>query len=278
MDYCSPAQVKSLCAEFGFQFTKSLGQNFLISPEIVERIADSAGLDAETAVLEIGPGFGALTNALSARAKQVVALELDQSLFPVLAKTLADRANVRLVQGDALQADYRALLADCGCSRLAAAANLPYYITTKSILRLLRARLFDRVTVMIQREAAGKLVCSPGSENWCLFSLLARHYADIRLLFTVPRSCFYPQPKVESAVLTFEPRLPLSEAAETKFSAIAEAVFAMRRKTLGNCLKSMPEVLAKLTACGIDAARRGESLTVSEAESLALAAAGEHIS
>lgn len=274
MHPCTVEQVQSLCVEFGFQFSKSLGQNFLVAPDLIEKIAGQAGLDSDTVVLEIGPGFGALTVALAARAGQVVSLELDDSLFPVLHKTLADTENVRLVHGDALQADFASLLAEFPQSKRVAAANLPYYITTKAILRLLQSRLFERITVMIQREAAAKLLCAPGSQNWCLFSLLVHHYAEVTSLCSVPRSCFYPQPKVDSTVLQFVPRDPLFDAAEARFPAIATALFAMRRKTLANCLKSMPDVCDALLRCGIDPSRRGESLTLAEAEALACAAAG----
>lgn len=278
MQPCTVERVQSLCAEFGFQFSKSLGQNFLVSPNVIETIAGQAGLDSDTVVLEIGPGFGALTGALAERAGQVVALELDDALFPVLHKTLADADNVRLVHGDALQADYASLLAEFLQARRVAAANLPYYITTKAILRLLESRLFERVTVMIQREAAAKLLCAPGSRNWCLFSLLVHHYADVTSVCSVPRSCFYPQPKVDSTVLHFVPRKPLFDAAEARFSTIATAIFAMRRKTLANCLKSMPDVCDAMRRCGLDPARRGESLSLSEVEALACEAAGSTVS
>lgn len=274
MEYCSPAQVKALCAEFGFRFTKSLGQNFLISPETVARIADAAGVDRETSVLEIGPGFGVLTGALAARAGRVVALELDGALFPVLEKTLGGADNVALVRGDALKADFAALFEGDPHPKRAAAANLPYYITTKTILRLLKPRLFARVTVMIQREAADKLICEPGSPSWCLFSLLTRHYAGARRLFTVPRSCFYPQPGVESAVVQLMPRPPLPPEEERVFLRLAEAAFATRRKTLANCFKPLlgaEQAAGVLAACKIDPARRGESLSVREAETLAAA-------
>lgn len=274
MEYCGSAQVKALCAEFGFRFTKSLGQNFLVSPETVLRIAEASGADRETAVLEIGPGFGALTGALAKRAGKVVAVELDETLFPVLGKTLAGAENVVLVHGDALSVDLAALFDGDPHPRRVAAANLPYCITTKAVLRLLASRLFSRLTVMIQREAADKLICAPGSPNWCRFSLLARYYADIRLLFTVPRSCFYPQPTVESAVLQMTPRPPLPHEEERLFLQLADAAFATRRKALANCLKPLlgaEPAAAVLAACKIEPARRGESLSVSEAETLAAA-------
>lgn len=274
MEYCSPAQVKALCAEFGFRFTKSLGQNFLVSPATVERIAAASGADRETVVLEIGPGFGALTGALAARADKVVALELDAALFPVLDKTLAGANNVALVRGDALKADLAALFEGDTHPKRVAAANLPYYITTKVMLRLLESRLFSRLTVMIQREAADKLTCAPGSPSWCLFSLLARYYADARQLFSVPRSCFYPQPSVESAVLQLTPRPPLPPAEERLFLRLAAASFSTRRKTLANCLKPLlgaENAAAALAVCGIEPVRRGESLSVSEVAALASA-------
>ena len=234
MEYCGSAQVKALCAEFGFRFTKSLGQNFLVSPETALRIAEASGADRETAVLEIGPGFGALTGALAKRAGKVVAVELDETLFPVLGKTLAGAENVVLVHGDALSVDLAALFDGDPHPRRVAAANLPYCITTKAVLRLLASRL----------------------------------------LFTVPRSCFYPQPTVESAVLQMTLRPPLPHEEERLFLQLADAAFATRRKALANCLKPLlgaEPAAAVLAACKIEPARRGESLSVSEAETLAAA-------
>ncbi|MBR5519407.1 MAG: 16S rRNA (adenine(1518)-N(6)/adenine(1519)-N(6))-dimethyltransferase RsmA [Clostridia bacterium] len=274
MDYCSVQGVKALCEEFGFRFTKSLGQNFLISPQTVARIADAGEADKETTVLEIGPGFGAMTAALSERAARVVALEIDRSLFPVLEKTLADCPNVNVVEGDVLKADLASLFADDANPRRIVTANLPYYITTKTILRLLGSRLFDRLTVMIQKEAADKIVAAPGSEQWCLFSLLANYYADTKLLFTVPRSSFSPQPTVESAVVRLVPVHRLDEADEAWFLKIGDAIFAMRRKTIANCLKALlgAETLAQAAEIAkIDTSRRGESLSVDEAMALARA-------
>lgn len=272
MEYCSHDQVKALCEEFGFHFTKSLGQNFLVNPDTVRRIAEASGADRDTAVLEVGPGFGALTAALAERAGHVYALELDRSLFPVLDKTLADYSNVTLIQGDVLKADLAAPFADDAHPRRIVAANLPYYITTKTILRLLGTRMFDRLTVMIQKEAADKLLCRPGTENWCLFSLLAHHYADVELCFPVPRSSFRPQPTVDSSVIRMTPRKPLDDAAEPVFLRLADGVFAMRRKNLVNCLRPVfgQEIAESATEiCAIDPARRGESLTLAEAEALA---------
>ena len=274
MEYCSVQGVKALCEEFGFHFTKSLGQNFLVSPQTVARIADAGEADRETTVLEIGPGFGAMTAALSERAGRVIALELDRSLFPVLAKTLADCGNVTVVEGDVLKTDLAALFAEDPCPRRRVIANLPYYITTKTILRLLGSHLFECVTVMIQKEAADKVVAAPGSENWCLFSLLANYYAETKLLFTVPKSSFSPQPGVESAVVRLTPVKRLDEADEAWFLKIAEAMFAMRRKTLANCLKALlgADTLEKSAAkADIDTSRRGESLSVAEVMALAQA-------
>ena len=274
MEYCSHDQVKALCEEFGFHFTKSLGQNFLVNPDVVTRIAEASGADRDTAVLEVGPGFGALTAALAERAGQVYALELDKSLFPVLDKTLAGYSNVTVTQGDVLKADLAALFGGDTHTKRIVAANLPYYITTKTILRLLNARMFDRLTVMIQKEAADKLLCQPGTENWCLFSLLAHHYADVELCFPVPRSAFRPQPTVDSSVIRMTPRKPLEGETESVFLRLADGVFATRRKNIANCLRPIfgPEITeAAAGFCGIDPARRGESLTLAEAESFASA-------
>ena len=274
MEYCSVQGVKALCEEFGFRFTKSLGQNFLVSPQTAARIADAGLADKETTVLEIGPGFGAMTAALAERAGRVVALELDRSLFPVLEKTLAEFDNVTVCEGDVLKTDLAALFAGDTNPHRCVTANLPYYITTKTILRLLSSHLFERITVMIQKEAADKIVAAPGSEQWCLFSLLCNYYAETKLVFTVPRSAFSPQPGVESAVVRLTPVKRLEEAEEAWFLKIADAVFAMRRKTIANCLKALlpAETLAQAAqTAGIDTARRGESLTVAEGMALARA-------
>ncbi len=274
MNVCSPGTVKDLCTRYGFSFQKSLGQNFLINPDIPARIAQGSGADAQTAVVEIGPGFGALTDALAAVAGAVTAVELDEKLLPVLAETLADRPNATVVRGDVRKVDFEALCARMPFEKRIAVANLPYYITTESVLRLLNCGQFQSVTVMIQREAANKLLCAPGSPDWCLFSLLANHMARIKKLFPVGKSNFMPAPSVESTVVRMDlipPRTPEREAA---FTAVAKALFASRRKTACNMLSPLfPDgrtgVQEVLIRVGLPLDVRGENLPPETVEHLA---------
>lgn len=274
MGLCDIQQIKEILGRHGFRFSKSLGQNFLTEQWVPERIAEACGADAESCVVEVGPGMGCLTVELSRRAHQVAAIEIDRALFPVLEETLADCGNVAVVQGDVLKTDLAALCAERFPGRTVyACANLPYYITSPAITALLESRAFAGVTVMVQKEVAERICAPAGSSDYSAFSIYVQYHADTRILFDVPRDCFMPQPKVDSAVIHLTPydKPPVEVEDEALFFAIVRAAFNQRRKTLVNAIgpafggKFDKEQLTELvTFCGLDARVRGERLSLED--------------
>ena len=263
-------EIRALLARHGFRFSKSLGQNFLIADWVPRQIAESAGLDENTGVLEIGPGLGCLTAELSRRAGKVVAVELDKSLKPVLAETLGERENVEIVFADVLKLDLAALAEEhFEGLRPVVCANLPYNVTTPVLTALLRAGCFESVTVMIQREVA-KRICAPaGTADYGAFGIFVQWHTEPELLFEVPPSCFVPQPKVTSAVirLTRRETPPVAVSDEELFFKVVRAAFNQRRKTLVNAVSaglSLPKerVAAALQNAGFDTGIRGETLDI----------------
>ncbi|MDR0838546.1 MAG: 16S rRNA (adenine(1518)-N(6)/adenine(1519)-N(6))-dimethyltransferase RsmA [Oscillospiraceae bacterium] len=265
-------EIRALLARHGFRFSRSMGQNFLIDPEIPERIADAAGLDARTHVLEIGPGIGALTAALCRRAGFVTAVELDGALLPMLDETLADCPNREIIRGDALKRDIAELMARRPeLPRKVAAANLPYNITAPAIAALLECGAFEAVTLMVQREVAHRITAKPGTKDYGAFTVFVRFHADAQLLFDVPPESFLPAPKVTSSVVRLIPRAQPEEVADADFFfRVVKAAFAQRRKTLVNALAAGGFGLSKdaigevVTGCGIGALARGETLGIPE--------------
>ena len=268
-DLTSPAVVRELIERHGFSFSKSLGQNFITSRSALERMLDAAGLDDRTGVLEIGPGIGTLTRELSVRAGRVAAVEIDRALLPLLAETLSDCGNVTVIRGDALEVDLSEL---CGtslpCEKRAVCANLPYYITTPAVTRLLQSRLFSHITLLLQREAAERLSARPGDAGYCAASALVRFYAEPKLLFRVPADCFIPRPKVASAVLSLTPKPDApSGGREQMFLTVLRAAFAQRRKRLSNALDAVcgrDAANEAIRDCGFREDVRGEALSAEE--------------
>ena len=267
MDLTSPAVVRDLIRRYGFSFTKSLGQNFIVSRKALDRMLDNAGISQDTGVLEIGPGIGTLTRELSSRAARVAAVEIDRALLPVLSETLADCENVQVYCEDALKLDLPTFCRDVlPCQRLAACANLPYYITTPTVTMLLESKLFSHITLLLQREAAQRLCALPGENDYCAASAIVRYYAEPKVLFRVSADCFFPRPKVASAVLSLAPvNRGLSREAEQMFFDVVRAAFAQRRKTLQNALTSAAlcdrdRALACISSCGFREDVRGEML------------------
>ena len=270
MELCNPSVIRELLDKNGFRFSKSMGQNFLIEKWVPERIAEAAGLDESTGVLEIGPGIGTLTQELAKRAGRVCAVELDKALPPILAESLAEYGNVKIISGDILKTDLPALLSEqlpglkpCVC------ANLPYNITTPVLSCLLESGLFERMTVMIQREVAHRLCAEPGTADYGAFSVYVQYHAIPECLFDVPPGCFMPAPKVTSTVLRLRQREqpPVRVDDEALFFKVVRASFAQRRKTLVNGLAaafplSKPELTALLQSCGMDEKVRGETLSL----------------
>lgn len=271
LDVCDPQVMRSLLAEFGFHFSKSKGQNFLTQRWVPERIVRESGIDETCGAVEIGPGFGPLTQELCLRANKVVALEVDTTLRPVLEKTVGEFDNVEILFTDALKADLPKLVAEkFGGLTPTACANLPYYITSPVLTKLLESRCFASVTVMVQKEVAQRICAKAGSADYSAFTVLCNYYAEPKLLFDVPPSCFMPQPKVTSAVVCLKTRTqpPAEIADEALFFRTVRAAFAMRRKTLLNCLsagfpqKNKAELTEIMQSVGIAPTVRGETLDI----------------
>ncbi len=273
MELTNINDIKALLARHGFRFSKSMGQNFLTAAWVPEDIADAAGIDGDTGVLEIGPGIGCLTEQLSLRAGKVVSVELDTALRPVLAETLAGRDNVEIVYGDVLRLDIPSLLDEkMPGMRRVVCANLPYNVTGPVISGLLKCGCFDSVTVMIQREVARRICAQPGTGDYGAFTVFANWYAQPEPLFDVSPDCFIPQPKVTSSVIRLNCRKtpPAGVKSEELFMRVVRAAFAQRRKTLLNALSAGFGELSKesiekcLESCGIDPRVRGEMLSIGE--------------
>ncbi|MGM9523926.1 MAG: 16S rRNA (adenine(1518)-N(6)/adenine(1519)-N(6))-dimethyltransferase RsmA [Faecousia sp.] len=269
LDVCNPQVMRSLLAEFGFHFSKSKGQNFLTQRWVPERIVRESGIDEACGALEIGPGFGPLTQELCLRASKVVALEVDTTLRPVLKKTAGEFDNLEILFTDALKTDLPKLVAEkFGDLTPTACANLPYYITSPVLTKLLESRCFASVTVMVQKEVARRICAKAGSADYSAFTVLCNYYAEPKLLFDVPPSCFMPQPKVTSAVVCLKTRTqpPAEIKDEALFFRTVRAAFAMRRKTLLNCLsagfpqKTKAELTELMQSVGISPTTRGETL------------------
>ena len=280
MDLCDIREIKSLLARHGFHFSKSMGQNFLIQSWVPRDIAAASGAGSGVGVLEIGPGIGPLTDRLAGLADRVAAVELDRSLLPVLAETMAGHDNVEIVPGDILKLDGPALVGEklAGLTPIVC-ANLPYNITTPVLTALLEARCFASITVMIQREVARRICAAPGTPDYGAFSVYCQVHAGTELLFDVPPDCFLPAPKVTSSVLRLTPRpLPAELEDEAFFFRVVRAAFAQRRKTLLNALGaafggqvSKEELAGLLAGCGLPPDVRGERLGIPEFAALARA-------
>ena len=274
MDLCNIDDIRAVLGRHGFRFSKSLGQNFLTAAWVPARIADSCGVDKTGCALEVGPGMGCLTEQLSQRADKVCAIELDRALFPVLEETLAHCDNIEIVQGDVLKCDLAAICREkFGDAPVYACATLPYYITTPAISALLASKSFQAITVMVQKEVAERICAPAGTSAYSAFSIYIDYYADAEILFDVPRNCFVPQPKVDSAVVRLTPRSapPVPVCDEKLFFSLVKAAFGQRRKTLANALSSVlggalgkEGIVQLITDCGFDARVRGEKLSLAD--------------
>ena len=274
MNLCDIKTVKQVMGMFHLTFRKEFGQNFLTDRSVVEDIADACCDNENSTILEIGPGMGTLTYELALRHKRVVALEIDRGLIPVLDYTLGEFDNVTVHNEDVMQADLEALLASAFAEGpVSVCANLPYYITSPILMKLLECGLpFDYITVMIQKEVADRL-CSPaGGKNYGAITAVLSYYGEAEKLFVVPADKFIPAPKVDSAVIRIRlykerPYHPKDEA--LMFRTI-KAAFAQRRKTLSNALSAGFAELTKeqinsvITACGFESTIRGERLDISQ--------------
>ena len=245
MNLSSPSEIKALLEQNGFRFSKALGQNFLINPSVCPRMAEAAVPGPEYGVIEVGPGIGVLTVELARRAEKVVSVELDERLLPILQETLADCPNAKVVSGDILETDLHKLIADeftrpdGTLMPLVLCANLPYYITSPVLMKLLSEDLpLESVTVMVQREAADRLCAEVGTRAAGAVTVAIRYYAEAEKLFFVSKGSFLPAPKVDSEVIRLTLRTPaddrLSADDTDRFFRMVQAGFSQRRKTILN--------------------------------------------
>ncbi|HEY4390301.1 MAG TPA: 16S rRNA (adenine(1518)-N(6)/adenine(1519)-N(6))-dimethyltransferase RsmA [Paenibacillus sp.] len=275
-DIATPRRTKEIILRHGFSFKKSLGQNFLIDQNILGKIVAAAGLDKTKGALEIGPGIGALTEKLAEEAGKVTAVEIDQRLLPILGEVLEPFSHVQVVHGDVLKLDLKELFAQqfSDVDGVSVVANLPYYVTTPILMKLLEEKLpLENIVVMIQKEVAERMAAAPGGKEYGSLSIAVQYYSEPELVCTVPHSVFIPQPNVESAVIRLKVRKqpPVQVEDEAFFFEVVQASFAQRRKTISNNLKSRffpkegrERLEALLEEAGITPSRRAETLDLHE--------------
>ncbi|MBR7019643.1 MAG: 16S rRNA (adenine(1518)-N(6)/adenine(1519)-N(6))-dimethyltransferase RsmA [Lachnospiraceae bacterium] len=274
MAYLSdPKETIAVLQKYHFMFQKKFGQNFLIDAHVLDKIVDAAGVTKEDVVLEIGPGIGTMTQVLCERAKEVIAVEIDKNLIPILREdTCRDYDNLTIINDDILKTDVDALVRERGGRPLKVVANLPYYITTPIVMGLLEKHIpVQNITVMVQREVAERMQAGPGSKDYGALSLAVQYYADTYIAAYVPQNCFMPRPNVGSAVirLSLREKPPVEVKSESVLFAVIRAAFAQRRKMLVNSLAGSTELdctkeqaAEALAAAGLPETVRGEALTL----------------
>ncbi|ERI95133.1 dimethyladenosine transferase [Clostridiales bacterium oral taxon 876 str. F0540] len=265
----SDLSTKEIVKKYGFRFTKSLGQNFLIDDSVLMDIVEGADVSSEDLIIEIGPGVGTLTKELLKRASKVYSIELDADLIPILQEELKEFNNFELVHRDALKVDFNSLVGEQKSVKVV--ANLPYYVTTPIIAKLLNDQFnFKSLTIMIQKEVAERIAASPNTKEYGALSILVQYYCDTEIIRKVAPSSFIPQPKVDSIVIKLnkldKPRVYVKD--EKLFFRVSRDAFNMRRKTLWNALKglnmSSNVIEEAFNNAGIDPKRRGETLSLQE--------------
>ncbi len=265
--------IKSLLQKYGFTFSKQLGQNFLINPSVCPRMAELSGAKEGVGVLEIGAGIGVLTQELAKRAAKVVCVEIDARLLPILDETLGEFENVTIVNQDVMKVDLHALLQEhFGGMPVVVCANLPYYITSPILMRLLEERLpIEKITVMVQKEAAARICAEEGTRDIGALSMAVRYYSHPHVLFPVSRGSFLPAPEVDSAVIQLDvfSQPPIKPIREKALFALIKGAFSQRRKTLPNTLNSTlkipkDEILAVLGQLQIKPTARAEELNLQQ--------------
>ncbi len=273
MELTNIAVVREVCARHGFSLSKGFGQNFIVNPGVCPKMVQAAGIDGSFGVLEVGPGIGVLTKELCLRAAKVVSVEVDERLAPILGETMADFPNFRLVMGDVLKTDLAALIArEFAGLRVAVCANLPYYITSPIVMKLLEERLpLAHITVMVQKEAAQRLCAQPGTRAAGAVSYAVHYYAQPQVLFTVQPGSFYPPPKVTSAViqLRLHAQPPVAPHSEADMFRTVRAAFSQRRKTAANAVSAglgldKARVAAAMESAGLAPTARPEQLTLAD--------------
>ncbi|EFV74144.1 16S rRNA (adenine(1518)-N(6)/adenine(1519)-N(6))-dimethyltransferase RsmA [Cytobacillus pseudoceanisediminis] len=276
-DIATPARTRAILDKYGFSFKKSLGQNFLIDTNILRRIVDHADLSEESGAIEIGPGIGALTEQLARRSKKVLAFEIDQRLLPILEETLSPYPHVSIINEDVLKADVKTAIEQEfeGINDIMVVANLPYYVTTPIIMKLLEDKLPIRgIVCMLQKEVADRISARPGTKEYGSLSIAVQYYTEAETAMIVPKTVFVPQPNVDSAVIKLTKRKEPAVAvkSESFFFKVTKASFAQRRKTLLNNLTSQlpggkqkkEHILSALEQANVEPGRRGETLSIEE--------------
>ncbi|MGO2078428.1 MAG: 16S rRNA (adenine(1518)-N(6)/adenine(1519)-N(6))-dimethyltransferase RsmA [Staphylococcus equorum] len=276
-DVATPSRTKALLNQYGFNFKKSLGQNFLIDVNIIQKIIDASDIGENTGIIEIGPGMGSLTEQLAKKAKKVVAFEIDQRLIPVLKDTMGPYDNVEIINEDILKADIAHYVTEhlADCDNIMVVANLPYYITTPILLNLMQQTLpIDGYVVMMQKEVGERLNAQVGTKAYGSLSIVTQYYTETSKVLTVPKTVFLPPPNVDSIVVKLmkrqTPEVDIDN--EDKFFKMTKAAFSQRRKTISNNYQSLfvdgkanKEIIKKwLETSGIDPRRRGETLSIKE--------------
>ena len=273
MKLYAPSTIREIRDRFGFRFSKSLGQNFLTDKNIIDQILEGSGITGDDLVIEIGPGIGVITREAAQLAHKVIAIEIDTNLIPILNWTLGDLENVEIVNQDVLKTQLNDLIAKesfPGVVRVV--GNLPYYITTPIIMKLLEDQVpAASITVMMQKEVADRLTAKPGTKDFGAISLMVEYFAEAKEIVKVPRTVFVPQPKVDSTVLRLDIRdeKPVKVEDEEFLFKVIKAGFGQRRKTLSNALSVLKgydkaTILRCLEEAGIDPVRRGETLSLKE--------------
>ena len=274
MERYGAKEIRELLASGGFKLSKSMGQNFLVDPNIPGRIVRESGVDGTCGVLETGPGLGVLTRELCHAAGRVTAVELDARFIPLLRETLREESNIEIVNGDILKLDLVNLVkSNMPGLKYHACANLPYSITTPAITAFINADVFDTITVTVQREVAGRICAKPGTPEYGAITVFIHYHTEAKTLFDISPGCFIPQPRVYSSVVKMKKRAerPLLPADEDFFFRVVRAAFGQRRKTLVNALYAAfgnthdkEEIAEIVSGCGFDARIRGETLGVEE--------------
>lgn len=277
MKLYAPSTIREIKEKYGFRLTKSLGQNFLTDKNIIDRIIEGAQIGENDLVIEIGPGIGVITYEASLAARKVIAVEIDRNLIPILAETLAERDNIEVVNRDILKTDVNALIAearekDPAIEKVRIIGNLPYYITTPIIMKLLEEGVCaDGITVMMQKEVADRIKAPAGNKTYGALSVAVQYYCEVEGVVNVPKEVFVPQPKVDSAVLNLKIRKekPVELMDDQVFFQVVKAGFGQRRKTLNNSLMGVEGTTREiagsaLEAAGIEPSRRAETLTLEE--------------
>ena len=275
MDISNKSRTRAIIEKYEFKFKKKFGQNFLTDGNILRKIINAAELDEKTAVIEVGPGIGALTEYLARSAGKVVAYEIDDTLIPILAEVLEPYRNVKVINEDILKADVKTMIeTDLATSlEIAVVANLPYYITTPILMGLIEARLpIDRYIVMMQLEVARRLSAKPGTKDYNALSIAVQYYCDVNIAINVPREVFIPAPNVDSAVVVLKRKAvpPVQVEDEEFFMELVHACFKQRRKTLLNNLAvyfpavTKAEITELLATIAVVPSQRAEALAIEE--------------